>query len=60
MLTYYFRQNGDRMGGHNRTWKHLKKAEKFCNKIEKGFNGKYQIFIFITGIRHLYVAGLSI
>ena len=48
------------MRGHNRTWKHLKKAEKFCSKIEKGFNGKYQIFIFITGIRHLYVAGISI
>ena len=48
------------MRGHNRTWKHLKKAEKFCSKIEKSFNGKYKIFIFITGIRHLYVTGISI
>ena len=48
------------MRGHNRTWKHLKKAEKFSSKIEKGFNGTYQIFIFITSIRHIYVAGISI
>ena len=48
------------MRGHNRTGEHLKKSEKFFSKIEKGFNGTYQIFIFITGIRHLYVAGLYI